>query len=71
MTFLTLTTTSNLHLQSHDICFVNVFDSFIPVIMLKTLRFKSTVLFGTHTLLEKSFRVLQFQTHLSNLTAVA
>ena len=33
------------------------------------LRFKSFVLFGTHTLLDKSLRVLQLQTHLSNLTA--
>ena len=53
----------------HDICFVNVFDSFIPVIMLKTLRFKTSVLFGTHTLLDKLLRVLQLPTHLSNLTA--
>ena len=50
-------------------CFVNVFDSFIPVIMLNTLRFKSSVLFGTHALFDKSLRVLQLQTHLSNLTA--
>ena len=57
-----------IHLHSHDICFVNVFDSFIPVIMLKTLRFKSSILFGRHTLLDKSLRVLQLPTHLSNLT---
>ena len=31
------------------------------------LRFKSSVLFGTHILLDKSLRVLQLQTHLSNL----
>ena len=36
--------------------------------MLKTPRFKSSVLFGIHTLLDKSFRVLQLPTHLSNLT---
>ena len=41
---------SNLHLHSLDIYFFNVFDSFIPVITLKTLRFKSYVLFGTHIL---------------------
>ena len=35
--------------------------------MLKTLRFKSSVLFGTHALLDKSFRVLQLPTHLSDL----
>ena len=60
---------SNLHIHSHHICFVNVFNSFIPVIMLSTLRFKSSFLFGTHTLLDKSLRVLQLPTHLSNLTA--
>ena len=35
--------------------------------MLKTLRFKYPVLFGMHTLLDKSLIVLQFPTHLSNL----
>ena len=44
----------------NDICFVNVFNPFIPVIMLNTLRL--------HTLLDKSFRELQLPTHLSNLT---
>ena len=61
--------TSNLHLYSHGMYFVNVFDSFIHAIMLKTLRIKSSVLFGIHTLLDKSFRVLQPPTHQSNLTA--
>ena len=37
--------------------------------MLNMLRFKSSVLFGTHTLLDKSFRVIPIPTHLSNLTA--
>ena len=32
------------------------------------LSFKSSVLFGTHALLDKSFRVLQLLAHLSNLT---
>ena len=49
------------------LCSVNVFDSFIPVIMLDMLRCKSSVLFGTQTLLGKSLRVLQLSTHLSNL----
>ena len=49
--------------------FFNVFDSFIPVIMLKTPRFKSSVLFGMHTLVDKSIRVLELPNHLSNLTA--
>ena len=46
-------------------CFVNVFSSFLPVIMLKTLRFKSSVLFGKHTFLERSLRVLQLLKYLS------
>ena len=37
--------------------------------MLNTLEFKSSVLFGTHTLLDLSLRVLQFLTHLSKLNA--
>ena len=37
--------------------------------MFNMLTFKSSALFGTHTLLDKSFRVLQLPTHLSNLTA--
>ena len=37
--------------------------------MLNLLRFKSSVLFGIHTLLDKSFRVMQLPAHLSNLTA--
>ena len=36
--------------------------------MLKTFRFKSSVLFGTHTLLDKLLIVLQLSAHLSNLT---
>ena len=32
------------------------------------LRFQSSVLFGIHTLLDKSFKVLQLPAHLSNLT---
>ena len=37
--------------------------------MLKTLTFKSFVLFGTHTLLDKSLIVLQLPAHLCNLSA--
>ena len=40
----------------------------MPVIMLKTLTFKSSVSFGIHTLIDKSFGVLQLATYLSNLT---
>ena len=37
--------------------------------MLNTLRLKSSILFGTHTLLDKSLRVLQLPAHTSNLIA--
>ena len=37
--------------------------------MLNMLRFKPCVLFGTHTLLDKSLRVLQLPTHQFTLTA--
>ena len=33
--------------------------------MLNTRKFKSFVLLGTHTLLDKSIRILQLPTHLS------
>ena len=60
----------NLRLYSHDICFVDVLDLFIPVIILKTFKCESSVLFGqTQTLLDRSERVLQLPTHLSKLTA--
>ena len=36
---------------------------------MKTLRFKSSVLFGTYDLLDNSLRALQLPTHPSNLTA--
>ena len=56
---------SNLHSHSHDICFVKTF----PAVMLQTLRFKSSVLFGPHTLLDRPSRVSQLPKHLSKLTA--
>ena len=37
----------NLHLQLHEICFTNVFVSFILVIILNTLTFTPFVLLGT------------------------
>ena len=37
--------------------------------MLNTLKFKSSVLLGTRTLLDKPLRVLQLLTHPSDLTA--
>ena len=48
--------------------FVKMFDLFCAVIILKTYIFKSFVLFGTHALLDRSLRVLQLPTHVSNLT---
>ena len=50
-------------------CFVNIFDLFIPIVILKYSSLKSSVSFETHTLLDKSSRVLQLPTHLSKLTA--
>ena len=47
--------------------FVNVFDSFIYLIMLNTLRFKFSVLFKTHTSLDESLRVLKLPMHQYNL----
>ena len=35
------------------------------------IRFKSSILFETHTLLDKSLRVLQLPTRISKLTANA
>ena len=55
---------SNLHLQSHKICFATIFDLFIPVIILKIYKFTSSVLLWTH-MLDRSSRVLQL---LSKLT---
>ena len=52
---------SNLHLYSPDTPFVNDFDSFIPVNILKILKFKCSILFRTHTLLDRPLRVLQLQ----------
>ena len=51
------------------ISFVKIFDSFFPVIMLKTFVFKSSVLFGIHTLLGQSLKVLPAPIHLSHGTA--
>ena len=41
-----------------DTCFVHNFDSLIPVIMLQTLTFKSSVLFGTHNLLDRVIKII-------------
>ena len=47
---------------------IHVFLMLLIHLFLSTVRFKSSVLFGTHTLLDKSLRVLEFPTHFSNLT---
>ena len=55
---------SNLHLNLHNRCFVNVSNLFVPAMMLKLLRFISSVILGTHSLLNKSFKVLWLPTSL-------
>ena len=57
------------YIYIHIISFAEIFYYAFPVIILKTCIFKFSVLFGTHTLLDKLLRVLQLPTHLSNLTA--
>ena len=59
---------SNLHLNSYHTSFVNAFDSFIFVIILKTLKLTSSALFGTFILLDESPRILQLPLHLSKIT---
>ena len=61
--------TINLQLYLHDICLVNVGDLFIPVIMLKTFKFKSSVSFRTYTLFVRGSRKLQHPAYLSRLTS--
>ena len=55
--------------HSLDACFANIFDSFNPAMMLKRLRLKSCVSFGTNILLDRSVGALQLPTHLSKLSA--
>ena len=54
----------NLLLHSHDTCFVNVFDMFILVIILKAFKFISPVLFATHIPPDGQTRVSQLSLHL-------
>ena len=49
--------------------FSNVFVSFIVVIIFKTIKFTSSVLFKTLILNNELSRVLQLPSHLSKLTA--
>ena len=55
-------------LQSHGIYFINVFDSFIFVIIIKTFKFLFSVLFGARILLHKLSAKLQLTLHQSKLT---
>ena len=55
---------SNSQLHSHEICFLSVFDSFIPLIMLNSFSFTFSILFGTHILPNGSSILLQFPSHL-------
>ena len=50
------------------ICLTNIFEPFILVITLKTLKITCSVLFGKHIIPDGSSRVLQLQLHLSKLT---
>ena len=48
--------------------YVKIFGLFSPVIISKSSIFQSSVLSRTHTLLDKSLRLLQLPTHISKLT---
>ena len=56
---------SNLHLDSHDKCFVNVLLTFILAVILE-IYITSSIL--EHILLDGSSRILQLPLHLSKLT---
>ena len=58
---------SNVYFQLHEICFISVVGSFIPVILI-TFKFTSQVLFKENVLLDRSSGVLQPPLHLSRLT---
>ena len=58
----------NLHLQSHEIGFINVLASFVVVIILNTLTFTSFVLLGTHTFVENSSTALELPLYLPRQT---
>ena len=48
--------------------FFNDFDSIHLLLLSKTFKFSSSVLFGTYIVLDKSSRVLQLSLQLSRLT---
>ena len=58
----------NLHLQSHEIVFLNVLASFVLVVRLNNLTFTSFVLLGTHIFEENSSTELELPLHMPRLT---
>ena len=58
----------NLHLQSHEMCFTNVFASNLFVVILKALICVPFVLLRTHIFVDKSLPDLQLPLYLSRLT---
>ena len=58
----------NLHLQSHEICFIIVLALYILFIILRTLTFTSFVSLGTHSFVDQSSIALQLLLHLSRIT---
>ena len=64
---ITFSTIKFIYFKSHELCFVNVFHSFVLLIILKSISFTSSVSFGKHVLLAKSLRVLRRRWHLSKL----
>ena len=54
-------------MQSHEICFTDVFPSFLFVIILNALRFMSFVLLGTHIFIDESLLKLQLPLNLSTM----
>ena len=59
---------SNLRFHSHEKCFINVFYSFIPFIILNTFKLPSSILLGVYIMSNESSAVIQFPSHLSRLT---
>ena len=55
-----------IYLHLHDMCF-NIFESFITFIISKRIKFKCSVLFGTHSLLDMLLTILQLPVHLSKV----
>ena len=58
---------SNVHLQSHEICFTNTLDSLNPVIILNAVMIISLDLLGIHNLSDGSSRVQQLIQYLNKI----